>query len=135
MTAPDPAVRAVFDAHPAPLRRALLALRQLILKTAAQTSGVGSLIETLKWGEPAYLPAKPRVGTTIRINTVKGSADRYAAYFHCQTTLVPSFRRLYRDEFRFEGNRAIVFSLHDEVPQDAFRHCVAMALTYHLRRA
>jgi hypothetical protein len=101
----DPAVKAAFDEHPPALRGALLGLRRLILKTAAQTSGVGVLIETLKWGEPAYLPEKPGIGTTIRVNAAKGSNDRYAAYFHCRTTLVPSFRRLYRDEFRFEGNR------------------------------
>jgi hypothetical protein len=128
-----PAVKAAFDAHPPPLRRALLRLRRLVLQVAARHSDIGALVETLNWGEPAYLPAKPRVGTTIRLNAVKGSPDLYAACFHCRTTLVASFRRLYRDELRFEGNRAIVFSLRDEVPEDAFRHCVAMALTYHAR--
>jgi hypothetical protein len=129
----DCAVAAAFDAHPEPVREALLRLRQHILAAAAQNPGIGDLVETLKWGEPAYLPKMPRIGTTVRINGVKGSRDRYAAYFHCQTTLIRSFKELYGSEFSFEGNRAIVFSLRDEVPEEAFRHCVALALTYHLR--
>jgi hypothetical protein len=73
-------------------------------------------VETLKWGEPAYLPKKARVGTTVRINAVKGSADRYGAYFHCQTTLLESFRHLYPDAFTYEGSRAILFRLGEAYP-------------------
>jgi hypothetical protein len=127
----DPDVKAFFDSRPAPLRDALLGLRGLILAAAAETPGVGPLVETLKWGEPAYLPRTPRTGTTVRINAVKGALDRYAAFFHCQTTLVESFRLLYPDQFRFDGNRAVILSLGEKVPEAAFRHCVALALTYH----
>jgi hypothetical protein len=45
---------------------------------------------------------------------------------------VESFRLLYPDQFRFEGNRALTLSLGEAVPEAAFRHCVALALTYHL---
>jgi hypothetical protein len=38
----DPAVAAVFGAYPKPLKAKLLALRRLILDTAAATKGVGS---------------------------------------------------------------------------------------------
>jgi len=60
-------VAAVFRAYPAPLRARLLALRRLIFDTAAETDGVGPLDETLKWGQPSYLTAASRSGTTIRI--------------------------------------------------------------------
>jgi len=46
----NPAVAAVFAAYPARVRAKLLALRRLILETAAKTPGVGALEETLKWG-------------------------------------------------------------------------------------
>lgn len=128
-----PKVRAVFDAYPARLRGPLLKLREIILKTAAETPGVGKLTETLKWGEPAYLRAQPNIGTTVRINAVKGSADRYAALFHCQTTLLPTFREMYPDAFVFEGNRALIFTAGKAVPVRPFKHCVALALTYHAR--
>ena len=129
----DPAVRAVFESHPAALRDALLELRGHILAAAAGSGRVGELAETLKWGEPAYLPKKARVGTTVRINAVKGSADRYAAYFHCQTTLLESFRHLYPEAFSYEGNRAILFRVGEAYPADALRHCLTLALTYHLK--
>ena len=129
----DPAVRAVFEAQPAALRDALLELRGHILAAAAGSGRVGELAETLKWGEPAYLPKRPRVGTTVRINAVKGSADRYAAYFHCQTTLLESFRHLYPGAFEFDGNRAILFQVGEPYAADALRRCLALALTYHLK--
>jgi hypothetical protein len=130
----DPKVKAAFDAHPVRLRSPLLKLREIIFRTAAETPGVGKLTETLKWGEPAYLPLKPKIGTTVRINALKGSRDRYGAFFHCQTTLVATFRERYPDAFVFEGNRALVFTAGKDVPAEAFKHCIALALTYHARK-
>lgn len=129
----DPAVRAVFDAWPPSVRPALLALRDTILATAAETDDVGALDESLKWGEPAYRPARPRTGTTVRINTVKGQPDRYAAYFHCQSGLIGQFRMLYPDDFIFEGERALIFDVAQAPPAEPLRHCIALALTHHLR--
>jgi Domain of unknown function (DU1801) len=131
----DPQVEAAFHACPALLRGPLLNLRDIIFSTAAGTARVGKLIETLKWGQPAYLPAQPRTGSTIRIGALKGAPNNYAAFFHCQTTLVSTFRQLHRDELSFEGNRAIVFSVDHDLPTEAFRHCVSLALTYHRRPA
>ncbi len=79
---PDPAVAAVFDGYPKPLkvkllalrrmRAKLLAVRKLILDTARKTEGVGAIEEALKWGQPSYLttreqerqhhPDRPRQG-------------------------------------------------------------------------
>ena len=129
----NPVVRAVFEAQPPAPREALLELRGHVLDAAMGSGRVGELVETLKWGEPAYLPKKARVGTTVRINAVKGSEDRYGAYFHCQTTLLESFRHLYPDAFTYEGSRAILFRLGEAYPVDALRHCLTLALTYHLR--
>ena len=129
----DPNVKAVFDDYPAKLRSPLMGLREMILKTAVETDGVGKLVETLKWGEPAYLPAKPGIGTTIRINALKGSADRYAMFVNCQTTLVATFRELYTDIFEFEGKRALILNVGKRLPAKALQHCIALALTYHLR--
>jgi len=129
----DKDVKAVFDAYPVRLRSRLLALRGLIFD-AAKNADVGKVTETLKWGEPAYLPARPKVGTTIRLNAVKGSSERYLALFHCQTTLLSTFRELYPKDFVFEGERALVFSVDGKVPAEPFKHCVALALTYHKRK-
>jgi quinol monooxygenase YgiN len=127
--------KAAIDAHPKAMRAALMVLHELILATAAETKGVGALVETLKWGEPAYLPKAPRVGTTVRINALKGSPDKVAVFFHCQTNLVASFRERCPDVLEFEGNRAIVLPVAKPLPAKALKHCIAMALTYHLAQA
>ena len=127
-------VRAVFDRYPPPLRADLLRLRALIFDTAAGTDGVGLLTETLKWGQPAYLPTTPRTGSTIRIDALKNRPGGYAMFFHCQTTLVEGFRHLYGEAFDFEGNRALLFEHGKPLPTDALRGCIALALTYHARR-
>jgi hypothetical protein len=131
---PDPAVEAAFAAYPKPLKTKLLALRRLIFATAGSTEGVGALQETLKWGQPSYLTSETGSGSTIRIDRVKSAADQYAVYFHCQTDLVQTFRQLYPTELSYGGNRSILLSTNDEIPEPALRHCVALALTYHLRK-
>jgi hypothetical protein len=127
-------VDAVFRAYPKPVRAKLLALRQLILDTAKSTKGVGALQETLKWGQPSYLTTETKSGSTIRIDRVKSEANRYAVYFHCQTDLVATFRELYPRELSYGGNRSILLNAEDDIPASALRHCVALALTYHLSK-
>jgi hypothetical protein len=129
----DPAVDAVFSAYPKPVKTRLLALRRLILDTAKTTKGVGTLQETLKWGQPSYLTAETKSGSTIRIDRVKSAANQYAVYFHCQTDLVATFRELY-PELSYGGNRSILLNAEDEIFEPALRHCVALALTYHLNK-
>ena len=130
---PASAVEAVFDAYPKPVKAKLLALRRLIFDTAKATEGVGALEEALKWGQPSYLTTDTKSGSTIRIDQVKPEPGHYAVYFHCQTNLVETFRELY-PELRYGGNRSIVLDAQEQVPEAALRHCVALALTYHLRK-
>jgi hypothetical protein len=130
----DPAVAAVFSAYPKPLQTRLKALRRLILDTAKATNGVGALEETLKWGQPSYLTTETKSGSTIRIDRIKSDANRYAVFFHCQTDLVANFRELYPTELSYGGNRSILLNARDSLPEAALRHCVGLALTYHLRK-
>ena len=129
---PDPAVAALFDAYPKPQKSKLLALRQLILDTARTTEGVGAIEEALKWGQASYLTSETKSGSTVRIDRVK-SANQVAVYFHCQTDLVETFRELY-PELNYGGNRSILLDAADALPEAALRHCVALALTYHLNK-
>jgi hypothetical protein len=130
----DAKVAAVFKACPPSLRARLMALRELVFDTAAKTAGVGPLSETLKWGQPSYLTAESGSGTTVRIDRLKGLDDGYAIYFHCQSGLVETFRTIYPDTFAYEGKRAIVLAAKDRVPTRALGHCIALALTHHLRK-
>jgi hypothetical protein len=130
----DPVVGTAFSSYPKVLRAKLLALRRLILETASTTPGVGTLEETLKWGQPSYLTTETKSGSTIRIGEVKAGTDQYAMYVNCQTDLVATFREIYPTELTYGGNRSVVFNANDAVPEEALRHCVALALTYHLNK-
>ena len=129
----DPAVKAAFAAYPQEMRYALEELRETILTVADAVKGVGKIEESLKWGQPAYRPVSPQTGTTLRLGPVTGSQDEYALFFHCQTTLADDFEQLYPGMFRIADNRALVFGLGDVAPDLPLRHCIALALTYHLR--
>lgn len=126
-------IEAVFGTYPAAIRNKLLELRQLIFDTAVLTVGVGKVEETLRWNQPSYITPVTKSGTTIRIDRVKNGTADFAMYFHCQTTLVDSFRLEFGDLLRYEGNRAILFDVGEEIPTKILRECIASALTYHLK--
>ena len=130
----DPKVAAVFGAYAPDMRKRLMALRETIFEVAAVTEGVGALAETLRWGQPSYLTAETGSGTTVRIDRLKGDGGGYAIYFHCQSGLVGQFRELYTETFTYEGERAIRFGPRERVPARELRHCIALALTHHLRK-
>ena len=124
----NPQVEAAFESYPGSIKSKLLSLRQLIFDVATEHSDIDKIEETLKWGEPSYLS---RHGSTIRLGWKKSQPNQYAIYFHCKTTLVDTFKELYRDQFNFEGNRAIVFALDEEIHIDELKHCISLSLLYH----
>lgn len=84
-------------------------------------------------GTAEYLTAETGSGSTIRIDRVKSAGNEVAVFFHCQTNLVETFRELY-PELSYSGNRAILLDVNAKLPEAELRHCVALALTYHLRK-
>ena len=118
-----------FKAYPMEVQPQMLALRELVLQTAATTPKAGDIEETLKWGEPAYV-CKNKAGSTVRMDWKPKSPANYALYFNCQTRLVENVRQMFPHDFQFEGNRALVLQLDQRLPQDAVAFCVAAALTY-----
>jgi hypothetical protein len=125
-------VAAKFESYPPVVRRKLLALRELVFRTARSHPEIGELEETLKWGEPAYV-TKNGAGSTVRLDWKAKNPNRYAMYFHCQTNLIESFRSMFPNDFEFEGNRALLFQVEERVPLDALSVCIAASLTYHLK--
>lgn len=124
-------VMTTFEGYPKATRDQLLSLREIIFEVATETTGVGELEETLKWRQISYLTPHTKSGSTIRIDAV---FNQLAMYFNCQTTLVGTFRALYPNTLEFEDNRCVKFDMTDAESLDAIRHCIALALTYHLRK-
>jgi len=121
-------VSAIFDRYPQDIQEKLLHLRSLIFEAADEIENLGSIEETTKWGEPSYIS---KHGSTIRVDWKDKEPDQYSMYFHCKTKLVDTFKEIYGDVFRFEGNRAIVFLVNDVVPAEELKHCIALSLNYH----
>ena len=134
LTIQNPKVLEVFEGYPPPIRDKLLALRSLIFETAAKTPGVGAIEETLKWGEPAYITRQTQSGSTVRIDWKPSKPNQYCMYFICTTTLVQTFRTVFPHDFKYDGNRALVFDLDADVPMDSLAFCIAAALTYRRER-
>jgi len=112
-------------------RKRLMRLRSWIFEEAEKLPNCGEVVETLKWGEPAYLTQKPNSGSTIRMNAVTSSPGSVALYFNCKTSLLKEFRQRYENELVLHGDRMVEFPPDRPIPEKAVRHCLALALTYH----
>lgn len=130
----DSEIDAVFAAYPPKLRDRLRHLRRLIIDVAASTPGVGALEEALKWGQPSFLTPVTKSGTTVRIDRLSKTDDRPALFVSCQTDLIDSFKTIYPETFSYLGKRAIILDADHPWPEDALRHCIALALTYKSRK-
>ena len=124
----NPKVELVFDNYPDLVRNKMLTLRKLIIETAKEIEEITILEETLKWSEPSYLT---KIGSTIRMDWKPKSPNQYAMYFKCTSRLVETFKLVFKNTFEFEGKRAILFQLEDEIPTEALKYCIKAALTYH----
>ena len=124
----NPLVKEKFAAYPNHIRPKMENLRSLILKTAAELEDVSKIEETLKWSEPSYITKK---GSTLRIDWKEKSPEQFAMYFKCTSRLGETFKVVFKDVFEWEGKRAIIFQIDDEVPVEPLKQCIKAALTYH----
>ncbi|NIA46006.1 MULTISPECIES: DUF1801 domain-containing protein [Providencia] len=129
-TISDDRVNLVFGSYPIQYQKVLLMIRELIFRTAAENKKVGTITETLKWGQPSYQTIETGSGTTIRIGRFNQSS--VALFVHCQTTLIDSFRTLF-PELNYSKNRAIILDINEALPIKELTICIEMALTYKLR--
>ena len=51
--------------------------------------------------------------------------------FTCQTDILSSFRDRFPSDFRYEGERAILFEEGEDLKADKLRLCITHGLTYH----
>jgi hypothetical protein len=124
----DLRVKVVFANYPDFVRDKMQFLRELVIETAEETEGVTKLEETLKWGEPSFVTKN---GSTLRMDWKEKTPDQYAMYFQCTSRLVDTFRLVFNHKFQYEGKRAIVFKLNQNIPEAELKECVKASLTYH----
>ncbi|WP_420603784.1 DUF1801 domain-containing protein [Flagellimonas sp.] len=123
-----PEVSSVFANYPDTVRKQMEALRELVLEVAQEDPKITELGETLKWGEPSYVTKN---GSTLRMDWKAKAPNQYALYFQCTSKLVPTFKLIYGKQFTYEGSRAIIFQLDDELPKAELKNCIRATLNYH----
>lgn len=124
----DPRVETVFNSYPDHIKDKMLSLRALVIETAKEIETITKLEETLKWREPSYITKQ---GSTLRMDWKTKKPNQYAMYFQCSSRLVETFRSLFTKQLKFEGNRAILFSLDEEIPEEVIKQCIKATLIYH----
>ena len=121
----DLRVKKKFETYPENVAALLSNIRDLILNVAKQ-DGISDITETLKWGEPSYVS---KIGSTVRFDWKAKSPEQYCIYFNCKTPLVETFKAVYGDIFKYDGNRAIILNIEQETPKE-LAHCISMSLRY-----
>ncbi len=114
--------------YPNHIKAKLEYLKDLVTQVAEETKEVQQLEVTLKWGEPSFVT---KHGSTLRMDWKEKTPHQYAMYFQCSSRLVDTFRMVFKDRFQFEGSRAIIFQLDDEIPVPELKECIKAALRYH----
>ncbi|TQV77555.1 DUF1801 domain-containing protein [Aliikangiella marina] len=117
-----------FESYPDFVKSQMYALRELIIETAVDCDKFEAFEESLKWGEPSFVT---QYGSPIRIDWKSKRANEYAMYFHCQTKLVDTFKELYGENLKLEGNRAMIFTVDAVIPKKELKHCISLAFDYH----
>lgn len=120
-------IEAKFKTYPVQARSQLEYIRRLIF-AIAQENSLGTVEETVKWGEPSY---RVKGGSTVRIDWKPKDPDVVKVFFHCQSKLIETFKEIYPEVFQYEGKRAIVIPLGDGLEGKPLHHCLQMALNYH----
>ena len=125
-------VKAAYDAFPADARDIALNLRDLIFSVAADTPQVGTIEETLKWGQPSYLTTETKAGSTLRVGMAKqGGAALFA---HCATDIISTYANTFPNADLVDGNRAVIFTSADKIVPERLRLLIYHGLTYHLKK-
>jgi len=122
----NPTINELVKAYPEPVKSLFHEIRSLIFDVALDKQ-LGSIEETLKWGQPAYLC---KSGSTIRVHWNQQQENSFEILFNCKTILIETFKEVYQGEFNYRGNRVIVLSLTEPLPA-SLKSCIYMALNYH----
>lgn len=124
----NPKVDEIFANYPEYVRDKMEFIRSLVRETANEIEGIDKLEETIKWGEPSFVT---KHGSTLRMDWKEKIANQYALYFQCTSRLVETFSSVFGNRFQYEGKRAIIFQLDDQIPISELKECIKATLTYH----
>jgi len=102
-----------------------------IAHDVAHAADIGHLSESLKWGQPAWRPARLRIGSTLRVDWSPAAPDRLMAFVDCKTDLAAQMSTRFPGQFHNDGRRALAFDLDVPVDRDAVWQLAHLTFTYH----
>ena len=112
-------------------QRALLERLRTLVHEIAHAERAWPLVEELKWGQPSYRSPHGNESTPIRLGWTE-SGD-VALLTHCQSRVIPEFRAVFGDRFRYDGDRAVLIGSPDELHEVELAELIGRALTYRRR--
>lgn len=117
--------------YPHIVSQKLRAVQALVCAISTEAQGVGTIEESLKWGQISFATARPKSGTPIRIDG-DAEASTYSIYVPCSTSLIEDFRSVHPDMFDYHGRREIRLDLNKPLPDPELTLFLTAALRYYL---
>lgn len=101
----------------------------------AEAAQTGPLSESLKWGQPAWRPIRPRTGSTLRLSWNAATPDRLDLFVDCKTDLAARITERFPDAFDSDERRRLSVATDRALPMEALRHLAQLTFTYHRAKA
>ncbi len=101
----------------------------------AEAADTGPLTESLKWGQPAWRPVKPRTGSTLRLSWNAATPDGLDLFVDCKTDLAARITTRFPDAFQSDKRRRLTLRTDSPPPEDALWHLARATFTYHQPKA
>ena len=130
MTPLPPSLTNVFESWSPSAQKTAQLCRDLFVDAAVRLD-TGPLEESLKWGQPAWRPRRPRTGSTLRMGWDAAAPDELALFVDCKTDLAARMREVYPALTSNDGRRRIGVSLSTPLPEQAIAHLAEMTFSYH----
>lgn len=130
MTPLPPDIFDTIQHWPDTVQTRLTEMRTLFHEVARKAE-IGPLEESLKWGQPAWRPRKPRTGSTLRMGWTPAQPDRIALFVDCKTDLAARFGAVFPDTCHNDGRRELSFDLATGLHAEALWHLAHATFTYH----
>ncbi len=116
-----------FQSWPPHVAKRAHDIRGIFVRIAEELQ-ISRLDESLKWGQPAWRPAKG--GTTLRMSWSSDCADEVGVFVDCKTDLCARMQYDFPDTFRYAPPRILFHVAEADLPSEALTQLARIAFCY-----
>ena len=124
----------VLKKYPPHIQDNLEMVRRLIHEIAKTDAHIGTLEESLKWGQLSLATLRPKSGTPIRLGCHKDQ-NSYSLFVSCSTKLISEFRGIHPELFEYHGTREIRIPINQAFPKGGLTLFISAALKYYVKQS